>query len=185
MKLELINAARSCLLVIDPQERLMKAVQEPERVVNNTVLLLHCASVLDLPVIASTQYKKGLGAIVEDISILLKDALAFDKMEFNCFFNQEFVRIVQNLPAAVDTLVLTGVEAHICVFQTAVAALQHGYKVWVASDAVSSRSAQNMERALGLLMANGVACASTETILYQMLRRAGSSEFKQMLKYLK
>ena len=185
MKVDLIDASRSCVMVIDPQERLMQAVQGPETVVRNTGLLLHCAEILKVPVIASTQYKKGLGPIVDGISGLLGSASSFDKMEFNCFFNPAFRDILQKLPSVLDTLIMTGVEAHICVYQTAVAAANSGFRVWVASDAVSSRAEQNKEEALSLLQANGIFCACTETIVYQMLKRADTPEFKAMLKYLK
>ncbi len=185
MNLILTEASRSCIMVIDPQERLMKVVQQPETVVKNTAILLQCAQVLKIPVIASTQYKKGLGPIVEELSSLLTKAFCFDKMEFNCFLNPLFRAILAKLPASVDTLVLTGVEAHICVFQTAVAAMNHGFKVWVASDAVSSRVEQNKTEALSLLQSGGACCAGTETITYQLHKRADTSQFKSMLKYLK
>ena len=185
MKLELLNASRSCVLVIDPQERLMKAVQAPDMVVRNTSILLNCADVMKMQVIASTQYKKGLGPIVEGISSLLENAWSFDKMEFNCFFNPEFKGYLERLPAAVDTLILTGVEAHICVFQTAVAAMNHGFRVWVAMDAVSSRREENKGAALSLMQASGIFCAGTETIVYQMLKRADTPQFKAMLTHLK
>ena len=185
MNLELIDAARSCIMVIDPQERLMKAVYEPEAVIRNTGILLRCAVTMKLPVIASTQYREGLGPIVEAIALLLEDSRSFDKMEFNCFLNPVFRGLLQKLPGAVDTLILTGVEAHICVYQTAVAALNNGYRVWVVSDAVSSRAEENKSGALALLQANGVFCAGTETIVYQMLKRADTAHFKAMLKYLK
>lgn len=185
MNLELIDAAGSCILVIDPQERLMKAVHGPETVINNTRILLHCASALKVPVIASTQYRQGLGPIVEAIARLIEDSCTFDKIEFNCFLNPAFRGLLQKLPPAVNTLILTGVEAHICVYQTAVAALNNGYRVWVVSDSVSSRVEQNKFGALSLLQANGIFCAGTETIVYQMLKRADTAHFKAMLKFLK
>lgn len=185
MNLELINAPRSCIMVIDPQERLMNAVCEPEVVIKNIRILLRCASTMKVPVIASTQYRKGLGPIVETIALLLEDSCSFDKMEFNCFLNPVFQGLLKKLPSAVDTLILTGVEAHICVYQTAVAALNNGYRVWVVSDAVSSRVEQNKSGTIALLQANGVFCASTETIVYQMLKRADTAHFREMLKFLK
>ncbi len=185
MDLNLIEASRACILVIDPQRRLMKAVVKPEQVIKNTSILLQCAKALNMPVIASTQYEKGLGPIVDDISHLLKGAFSFDKMEFNCFLNPLFGTILEQLSVAVDTLILSGVEAHICIFQTAVAAKDHGYKVWVASDAISSRLERNKLEALSLLQATGICCAGVETIVYQMLKRADTAQFKAMLKYLK
>ncbi|RUM87499.1 MAG: isochorismatase [Thermodesulfatator sp.] len=185
MKLQSIEASRSCIMVIDPQVRLMKAVAMAETVVKNTCLLLNCARVLRVPVVASTQYKKGLGPIVDEISALLENAWTFDKMEFNCFSNQSFQKILGEIPGCVDTLILTGVEAHICVFQTAVAAMNNRFRVWVATDAISSRVQENQAAAISLMNVNGIFCASTETIVYQLLKRADTPEFKEMLKHLK
>ncbi len=184
-KLQLINAKRSCMVVIDPQERLMKAVEKPEKVVKNINLLMKTAEVFDIPVIATTQYKKGLGPIVSEIELSAKRLFQIDKTEFNCFFNKDFISILNNLPPAIDTLILSGVEAHICVFQTAVAAMERNFSTWVASDAVSSRSKKNKKQALTLMTQNTIFCAPTETIVYQVLKKAGTEQFKSLLSHLK
>ncbi len=183
--LRLIHDKSACLVVIDPQERLMKAVQKPERVVKNINLLLKMAEIFEMPVIATTQYKKGLGPIVAEIKLPDSNVHSVDKTEFNCFYNQEFNSVISDLPAAIDTLILTGVEAHICVFQTAVASKERGFHTWVAVDATSSRSKKNRKLATSLMQNNSIYCAPTETILYQILKKAGTAQFKELLQYLK
>ncbi len=183
--LQLMYPRRTCIIVIDPQERLMKAVEKPERVVGNTNLLMRTAEIFDIPVIATTQYKKGLGPIVSEIELPQKGLYFADKTEFNCFYNKDFQNIVNKLPASVDTMVLTGVEAHICVFQTALSSLRAGYNTWVATDAVSSRKKRNAKQAISLMQASSIWCAPTETIVYQLLKKAGTDQFKAMLKHLK
>ncbi len=183
--LELLDARSSCLLIIDPQERLMKAVQKPERLVSNTILLAKCAKVLGVPVIATTQYKKGLGPIISEIETHLDAAFSIDKVEFDCFSNIEFQNLLQQLPLTIDKFVICGVEAHICIFQTAVSGMTRGFKPWVVTDAVSSRKKDNKKAALRLLNSLSIPCASTEMIVYQWLRRADTPEFKAMLPDLK
>ncbi len=183
--IQFIAPARTCMVVIDPQERLMRAVWKPERVVKNINILLKAAELLGIPVIVTTQYRKGLGPVVSDITLTGTGISEVDKTEFNCFDNREFASVAGSLPSAVDTLILAGVEAHICVFQTAVAALNLGYQPWIASDAISSRSMKNVEQAIMLMQANSILCGPTETIVYQLLKKAGTKEFKALLPYLK
>ena len=184
-KIQIINPKRTCLVVIDPQERLMKAVEKPERVVKNTNLLIKTFETFGMPIIATTQYEKGLGPIVSDVVLPDENLFKVDKVEFNCFYNNEFKNILRGLPSAIDTLVLCGVEAHICVFQTAIAAVERDFYTWVATDAISSRYKKNKKQAVALMMANSIFCAPTETIVYQLLKRAGTPQFKAMLNYLK
>ncbi len=181
----LLDPRRCVLLVIDPQERLMKAVRHEERVIKNSVLLIRAAQEFEMPILATTQYVKGLGPFVPEIQELLSDLPVIDKMEFNSFLNSEFQAAVDSLPSSVDTMIITGVEAHICIYQTSMGALEAGFNVWVADDAVSSRAKRNYKSAIRLLLETGVSCAPSELILYQWLQRAGTLEFKALLPFLK
>lgn len=185
--MKILNAKTSSLLIIDPQEKLMKAVEKPEKVASSISLLIRCANLLNIPIIATTQYKKGLGPIVQELEELLKGTpyKTIDKWEFNCFYNRDFKDVINELPACIDSLVITGVEAHICVFQTAVAAKENRFDTWVVTDAVSSRAKKNKKVAIKLMNANGIYCATTEMIIYQWLKQANTNQFKSMLEYLK
>src|SRR6266481_5496906 len=137
-----LRAEDCALAVIDIQENLLPPIFEKERLVRNAQLLVRLADILSLPVIVSTQYEKGLGKTVEEISSLLPETKPVDKLEFGCFGNSEYCSTVGNL-ANRNTLLLCGMESHICVTQTALGALNSGYLVHVASDAVGSRSEWN------------------------------------------
>lgn len=184
-EIELLNAKRACLMVIDPQERLMKAIHEAERVVEKTAFLVRSCQILNVPILATTQYAKGIGPIVPQLAELLADTPSVDKMEFNAAYNSDVMNALAKMPSSVDTLILAGVEAHICIYQTAIGMMTKGYGVYVAMDAVSSREKRNAKAALRQLQAFGVVVAPAETIVYEMLGRAGTPEFKAILPYVK
>lgn len=183
--IELLNAKRACLMVIDPQERLMKAIHEAERVVETTAFLVRCCQILKVPILATTQYAKGIGPIVPQLAELLVDYPSVDKMEFNAASNTAVTAALAELPSCVDTLILAGVEAHICIYQTAIGMMAKGYRVYVAMDAVSSREKRNAKAALKQLQAFGVVVVPAETIVYEMLGMAGTPAFKAILPYVK
>jgi len=172
------------LAVIDIQERLLPAIFEKERVVRNAQLLVRLADILSLPIIASTQYVKGLGPIIEEIRSLLPQVKTVDKLEFGCFGNGEYCSTVAGL-ANRNTLLLCGVESHICVMQTALGALNQGLNVHVAADAVSSRTKLNWKIGLNRMQAAGAVVSSTEMMIYELLGKSDTPAFKEMLRHLK
>lgn len=177
--------ARECaLVVVDIQEKLLPPIFEKERLLRNSQLLIRLANILSLPVIATTQYAKGLGQIVPEIASLLPQSDSLDKLEFGCFGNGEFCSRVARLSGR-NTLLLCGMETHICVLQTAMGALNQGHIVHVAADAVSSRAELNWKLGLEQMRDAGAVISSTEMMIYELLGKSGSPEFKEMLKYLK
>jgi len=173
------------LLVIDIQEKLLPPIHERERLVRNAQLLLRLAKILELPTIATTQYARGLGAVVPAIASLLPSTAASDKLEFSCFSNQDFSDALKERAKNRNTLLLCGMETHICVMQTALGALDAGYLIHVAADAVGSRSEFNWKIGLERMREAGALISSTETIIYELLGGSGTPEFKQMLPHLK
>jgi len=182
MPLEPDNCA---LIVVDIQEKLLPPIFERERLIRNSQLLVRLAGILDIPALVTTQYAKGLGRTVPDIASLLPDARPLDKVEFGCFNNQGFCSSVRSLPGQRTTMLLCGMESHICVTQTALGALNSGYIVHVASDAVSSRTEWNWKIGLDRMRAAGTIISSTEMMIYELMRKSDSAAFKQMLQYLK
>jgi nicotinamidase-related amidase len=172
------------LAVIDIQEKLLPPIYEKERLVRNAQLLVRLAEILSLPVIVSTQYEKGLGKTVDEVASLLPETKAIDKLEFGCFGNGEYCSTVGNL-ARRNTLLLCGMESHICVTQTALGALNQGLNVHVAADAVSSRTELNWKLGLNRMQAAGAVLSSTEMMIYELLGKSGTPAFKEMLKHLK
>jgi nicotinamidase-related amidase len=177
--------ADDCVLgVIDIQERLLPPIFEKERLVRNSQLLIRLANILSLPVVVSTQYSKGLGQTIPEIASLLPNVSPVDKLEFGCFGNGEFCSAIGVL-AGRNTLLLCGMESHICVMQTALGALNQGLTVHVASDAVSSRTELNWKLGLERMRAAGAVLSSTEMMIYELLEKSGSPGFKEILPYLK
>ena len=180
-----LQAEQCSLVVVDIQERLLPPIFEKDRLIRNSQLLIRLANILKMPVLATTQYVKGLGPIVPEIASLLPPSPAINKMEFGCFGSDEFCTAVKLLPGNRNTLLLCGMESHICVMQTALGALNAGYLVHVASDAVSSRVEWNWKIGLRRMEAAGAVISSTEMMMYELMRASGTAVFKEMLQHLK
>jgi nicotinamidase-related amidase len=173
------------LVVIDIQERLLPPIFQKEQLVSNAQLLIRAAGVMRIPALLSTQYSKGLGATIPEVSALLSGTAPVDKTLFSCFGSDEFCALLKRLPGPLNTLLLCGMESHICVTQTALGALREGYLVHVASDAVSSRTEWNWKIGLDRMRAAGAIISSTEMMLYELMKSSSSEAFKEMLPYLK
>ncbi|MFZ0772705.1 MAG: hydrolase [Candidatus Sulfotelmatobacter sp.] len=180
-----LEADRCALLVIDIQEKLLPPIFQKEQLVRNSKLLIRAAGVLKIPAIVSTQYAKGLGGTVPEVASLLPETEAIDKNLFSCFGSDVFCALLKRLPGNRNTLLLCGMESHICVMQTALAALREGYLVHIASDAVSSRTEWNWKIGLDRMRAAGAVISSTEMMIYELMRSSSSPAFKEMLPYLK
>ena len=178
-------ADQCALLIIDIQEKLLPPIFNKETLVRNARLLARLAAILKLPVLVSTQYSKGLGPTIPEIASLLSHVHTVDKLEFSCFSNDQFCGSMKSLPGNRNTLLLCGMETHICVMQTALGALNRGFLVHVASDAVGSRTDANWNVGLKRMEVAGALISSTETIIYELLRASGTPAFKEMLPYLK
>ena len=144
-----LDPEQCALVVIDIQEKLLPPIFQKEQLVRNSQLLIRAAGILKIPALVSTQYAKGLGGTVPEIASLLSGTEAVDKTLFSCFGSDAFCSLLKRLPGQRTTLLLCGMESHICVTQTALGALREGYLVHVASDAVSSRTEWNWKIGLG------------------------------------
>jgi nicotinamidase-related amidase len=180
-----LEADHCALVVIDIQQKLLPPIFEKEQLVRNTQLLIRAAGILKIPTLLSTQYAKGLGATVPEISSLLTGIEPVDKTLFSCFGSDAFCSLLRRLPGQRNTLLLCGMESHICVTQTALGALREGYLVHVASDAVSSRTEWNWKIGLDRMRAAGAIISSTEMMIYELMRSSSSAAFKELLPHLK
>jgi nicotinamidase-related amidase len=180
-----LESDQCALVVVDIQERLLPPIFQKEQLVRNSKLLIRAAGVLKIPAIVSTQYAKGLGKTLPEIASLLPETEAIDKDRFSCFGSEIFCTLLKRLPGTRNTLLLCGMESHICVAQTALAALREGYLVHVASDAVSSRTEWNWKIGLERMRAAGAVISSAEMMIYELMRSSSSPAFKEMLPYLK
>jgi len=180
-KIGLLGLENCCLHLIDPQESLMAQIHGRDRVVATIKLMLQFARIVKLPVIANTQYKKGLGPYVAELESMMGDIPRPDKVEFGALANAPTREFYASLPESVTTVILCGVESHICIYQTAVGILAMGKTPWIVADAVSSRNVENHQLALQRLRDLGAVIGPSEMIIYELLGRAGTPNFKEVL----
>jgi nicotinamidase-related amidase len=180
-----LEADQCVLVVVDIQEKLLPPIFQKEQLLKNSQLLIRLAGILKIPAIVSTQYSKGLGGTVPEIASLLPQMHAIDKQMFSCFGSDVFCTVLKRLPGHRNTVLLCGMESHICVMQTALGALREGYVVHVASDAVSSRSEWNWKVGLDRMRAAGAIVSSTEMAIYELLRSSAAPGFREILPHLK
>jgi len=180
-----LEAEQCALIVVDMQEKLLPPIWEKERLVRNAQLLIRLAGILKIPALVTTQYAKGLGNTVPDIASMLPGTPPVDKLMFSCFGSDVFCSLLKRMPGQRTTVLLCGMETHICIMQTALGALRDGYLVHVASDAVSSRTELNWRIGLDRMRAAGAILSSTEMMIYELLRSSGAPAFQEMLPHLK
>jgi nicotinamidase-related amidase len=180
-----LQADKCALIVVDIQEKLLPPIFNREQLVKNSQLLLRLAGILEIPILVTTQYVRGLGPIVPEIASLIPQPEQIDKVEFSCFGSERFCSAVKSLPGQRNTMLVCGMETHICVMQTAMAALDQGYIVHVTADAVGSRAELNWKLGLERMRDAGAVISSTEMAMYELLRASGTAAFKRMLPYIK
>lgn len=169
------------LVVIDFQDKLVPKIHDNERVQNNIVRLLKFCRIANIPVIWTEQ--RNLGNTVEVIRKELGDgARPIQKLAFSCFGVREFVDKLQELGKG--TMIIVGIETHICVAQTALHATK-GYNVHVVGDAVSSRSPDDRKVAIDRMMSAGVTVTTTEMAMFELLKEAGTDQFRAALPMFK
>lgn len=180
----LLDRARAVLVVVDIQEKLAAAMPRRDEMVARAGFLIEAARLLGVPVAATEQYRRGLGPTVPEIRKALGGAEPVEKMSFSCCGEEAAREAVMGFEGR-DQAILVGIEAHVCVFQTALDLIDLGRKPYVAADAVCSRNDRDAEVALHALTALGAVPTTAESAVFQMLRAAGAPEFKAVLKLLK
>jgi nicotinamidase-related amidase len=178
-----LDPGGSIVVVVDMQERLLPHIHEFPRLMAACRLMLRAAQVLELPVLMTTQYRTGLGPTHADLTELAPTVTPFDKLTFSCFGSPEFTRALA--ATGRTSLVLCGVESHVCVLQTGLDALAAGYRVHLVTDAASARSAANAELGHRRLERAGAVLSSTEMAIHELLVRAGTPAFKALLPHFK
>ena len=181
----LIHAETSCLIVIDMQERLVPAMQAPARTIRNARVLITAARELAVPVLLTEQYPQGLGPTVPELARAAAEANAaiLPKMHFSCMEDSGFAAAFK--ATGRRQAVIAGMEAHICVMQTAVSLMDQGYEVFVVTDATSSRTLESEKACLDRLQASGAGIVTTEMVVFEWLGRAGTPAFKALLPLIK
>lgn len=178
-----LSAENTVLVAIDFQDRLFPVMHEKEQLLDNTLKLIRGMQALDVPVLLTEQYPKGLGPTLPEIKGLLPDAQPIQKTCFSCCDNDEFLRALESLGRR--QVLVCGIEAHICVYQTAMALLRDGYDVQVVADCISSRKPDNKLTCLFRMGAVGVSPTTMEMALFELLKVAKGDAFKQISSIVK
>ena len=179
----LIEREKSCLLVVDVQEKLAPAVSDPADVIRNAAILMRAGARLGIPLVVSEQYPQGLGATVPELRALASESARIAKLSFSCADDPALRQRIKEVQRSL--IVIVGMEAHVCVLQSALGLQQAGYKTVVVADAIASRAPANRDAALQRLRENGVEVATTEMVLFEWLGQAGTPEFKELSKLIK
>ncbi len=183
MNLKLTRLAHSdecVLLIIDMQERLIPVIQDADEVVENTVKLIKFAKIMNIPIVVTEQQK--LGETVSEIKHMLPKISPISKLSFSCFGSETFVSTLRDLNK--EVLIIAGIEAHICVAQTALQATA-SFKPHVVEDAVSSRSILDYRSAFDRMRRSNVILTTTEMLMYELLEKAGTEAFRETLPLVK
>jgi nicotinamidase-related amidase len=172
----LIEREKSCLLLIDLQDKLINAVYDYRRLLDHCEWLIGIAQQLNVPILASEQYPKGLGHTTEVLSKNLPHSAFMEKTSFSCMKNETCKTRIEELNK--EHVIIAGIEAHVCVLQTALQLKASGKKVFVVRDAISSRNVDDRKAAISRMKMNGVQVVTHEMVAFEWLEEAGTPEFK-------
>ncbi len=172
----------SLLLIIDLQEKLVAAMKYGKQAIEKTNVLISAAKEMNMPIFVTEQYPKGIGRTVPEINDNLENVIKFEKTCFSAC-SQEFISSLKETGR--KKIIITGTETHICVFQTARDLISLGYEVFIVTDGVLSRKKENYMNALDLMKSMGATITNTETVLFDLLKEAGTPEFKILSKLIK
>jgi nicotinamidase-related amidase len=181
----LLSPARAALVVIDVQERLCAAMDQNVlcQLTKNIGILLESANEIGVPVIFTEQYVKGLGSTLSELRSRAPAAPAIEKMTFSCCGNEAFIKQLKD--SGRSQIIISGMETHVCVLQTVIDLLAEGFDVHVVKDAVMSRSHDNRQTAMEAMTLAGAVPSTTESVVFQLLKVAGTDSFKKLSKLVK
>lgn len=173
----------SCGLVIDIQERLFPHIHQHEILLKNTEILIKGLRILDVPILVTEQYRKGLGLTIPPIQAALIEFNAIEKMAFSCCDNNDFVSSLKILNR--KNIIISGIETHVCVLQTVMDLIQQGYQPVVVENCVSSRKENDKTVAIHRMRQSGAVITTYESILFELARISGNDKFKAISKLVK
>ena len=171
-----LQPSLALLLVIDIQGKLARLVHDPDTLTRNVRILLQGMKLLEVPTIVTEQYPNGLGRTIEELQPFITELPLLEKRTFSCLADPSIMKSI--VDAHRTDIIVCGIEAHVCVYQTAQDLLRHGYHVHVVTDAISSRTETNMRLAIRKMESQGAVLTSTEMILFELLHTSGTDTFK-------
>ena len=183
MDVHRIDPSRTCAALVDVQQRLYPHMANKEHLEGKLKTLHSGLKALGIPIVVTEQYPKGLGHTIPSIQEQFGDITPLEKMAFSCADNQAFRDSLSELER--DTVVIAGIEAHVCVLQTSMDLLDAGYRPVVVADATSSRSETDRDFAFRRMERSGVVLTTVESILFELCRYSGTDTFKSISKLVK
>ncbi len=181
--MSLLSVEDTVLFVIDMQGNLYESMQDKQFLLENVRKLVRGMQVFGIPVIVTEQIPEKLGPTIEPVASLLPDAPRIPKADFSCCGDEKIMKALK--AAERRQVLLSGIETHVCVYQTAIDLLGFGYDVHLVADAVSSRTVLNREIGIGRMRDEGVHLASTEMVLFELIRSADDPKFREIFKIVK
>lgn len=179
----LLERDRSCLLIVDIQERLAPVMSDPRRVLHNCTLLMRAAQRLEIPILVSEQYPKGLGPTMVDLRPYLPEEGALPKLHFSAAADEAILAKLESFERS--QVVIAGIETHVCVLQTALDLKARGFETMVVADACASRRIESEQMGWSRLRQCGVELLSVEMVLFEWMHKAGTPEFKELSALIK
>lgn len=176
----LLNKEDSVILLVDVQQKLIPLVLNKDTVVSRCEWMLNLAKKMNVPVLVSEQYPQGLGPTIEPLNSCITSDNCFAKVHFSCMQQADYMNHLNKLNK--NQLILIGIEAHVCVLQTALEMKEAGFDVYVVVDAVSSRNEADLRYGLKRMKQDGVHLVTAEMVFFEWLRQAGTPEFKALSK---
>ncbi len=178
-----IEKKLSAGLVIDIQEKLYPHMDQKEELLRRTSILLEGFRVLQIPLVITEQYPKGLGPTLEPVSLILEREQVVEKISFSCCDEPAFSDKLKSLDR--NTIIVCGIEAHVCVLQTVVDLVEQGYRAVVVEDCISSRNPADKRVAVERMRSEGAVISTSESVLFELARVAGTDEFKAISRLVK
>lgn len=183
LKLKRLERSRTGLLVVDVQDKLLPQIFEQERLIRECARLIHGATVLKIPIFVTEQYRKGLGLTTPEIASIIDGFAPIEKETFSACGAEG---LTERLKARnLHDILLCGMETHICILNTCLDLQERGFQVYVVADAVSARNPDNTRLALDRMSGAGAIIASIEMVLFELLGRAATEDFRQILKLVR
>lgn len=179
-----LSPEEALIVAVDFQEKLANAMKDEvvDKILSNATKIFNLTKVFNIPVIFTEQYPKGLGQTLQNIKIFMEEE-PIEKLHFSCLKEEKFIQ--KFLEKERKKIILIGMETHVCILQTALDFLARDYVIFVPKDAVCSRRKEDWKTGLELIGQAGGVVTCTETLIFQILRKAGTAEFKKMLEFVK
>lgn len=181
--LERFTADRCVLVVVDLQEKFRDLIHGMDQVVDGSSRLIRFCQALDIPILVTEHYPRGLGVTLSEIRRLIQPFSCIEKIHFSCGGNPEFNEAVEKLGR--DQIILCGIETHVCIYQTAFDLASDGHQVAVAVDAVSSCSPSDREIGLKRMSEIGIQSMGVQMLMFEILKKAGTEQFKKVAPFIK